>query len=185
MDAQTRGAVARKEYKTMITQGELRNQIEYDPETGLWRWRDATARVNRKVGWFAGAPIANGYMTIRIDGTTYYAHRLAWLYMMGSFVEDIDHVNRVKYDNRFFNLRLGNKSVNVINSKTRIDSSTGQAGVSLHSNGRWHGYINKDGKRYSKFFGTKEEAIAWRLKKQEELFGEFGKIVSLDRKQGC
>jgi hypothetical protein len=38
--------------------------------------------------------------------------------------------------------------------------------------------------RYSKYFGTKEEAIAWRQAKQEELFGDFGKIVSLDRKQG-
>jgi hypothetical protein len=169
----------------MITQGELRNQIEYDPETGLWRWRDATARVNRKVGWFAGAPIANGYMTIRVDGTTYYAHRLAWLWVYGYFPESLDHKNRDKTDNRISNLRESSKSTNVINSNTRSDSSSGHAGISLHSNGRWHAYINKAGVRYSKYFGTKEEAIKWRQAKQEELFGDFGKIVSLDRKQGC
>jgi len=169
----------------MISQGELRNQIEYDGETGLWRWRDATARVNRKAGWFAGAPIANGYMTLRVDGVTYYSHRLAWLWVYGYMPESLDHKNRDKTDNRIDNLRESSKSTNVINSKTRIDSSSGYAGISMHNNGRWHAYINKDGVRYSKYFKTKEEAIAWRQAKQEELFGEFGKIVSLDRKQGC
>jgi hypothetical protein len=169
----------------VISQGELRNLIEYDRETGLWRWRDSTARVNRKVGWFAGAPIANGYMTIRIDGVTHYAHRLAWLWVYGYFPEGIDHKNRDKADNRIENLRESSKSTNVINSRTRIDSSSGHAGISLHTNGRWHAYINKHGVRYSKYFKTKEEAIAWRQEKQEELFGDFGKIVSLDRKQGC
>lgn len=167
----------------MITQGELRNQIEYDPETGLWRWRDSTARVNRKVGWFAGAKIPNGYLTIRIDGKTYYAHKLAWLWVHGVWLTP-DHKNRNKADNRLDNLRPANKSENAINSKTRSDNSSGYPGVSLHSNGRWHAYVNKDGKRHNAYFASRDGAVEWASAKRKELFGEFApEVVTLDSKR--
>lgn len=165
----------------MITQGELRNQLEYDETSGFWRWRDPTAKANRKEGWFKGAPTTNGYITIRVDGKTYYAHTLAWLYVYGEWVPELDHKNRDKSENWIKNLRISNKSTNAINSKLRDDNLTGHVGV-YRIYGRkkcWFAYINKDGKRVSKTFMTFDEAVAWRKKMQEELFGEFvPKLVS-------
>lgn len=168
----------------MITQGELRNQIEYDKLTGLWRWRDPGSRRNRKRGWFPGSLTLNGYMTIRVDGTTYYAHQLAWLYEHGELLKFLDHQDRNKSNNCISNLRPANKSVNTVNSKTRSDSTSGHPGVSRHSNGRWHAYINKDGVRTSAYFATREEAIAWYQAKREEFYGAFvPQVVSTDSKR--
>jgi len=162
----------------MISQGELKNLIEYDEETGLWRWRNPTG--NNLEGWFAGAPTTNGYRQIRINGKAEYCHTLAWYWVYGDWVLNLDHDNRVKSDNRLINLRMSSKSTNAINAKLRIDNNSGQVGVSYHAaRNKWHAYINQNGVRRSKFFKTYEEAVAWRKKIQEELFGQFvPKVVS-------
>lgn len=128
----------------------------------------------------------NGYLTIRVDGKTYYAHTLAWLYVYGDWFPNLDHANRDKADNRISNLRESSKSTNAINAKLRDDNSSGHVGISYHGGNRrkvWAAYINQDGFRKRAFFETKEEAIAWRKKIQEELFGRFvPKVVSSDSK---
>src|SRR5208337_3906761 len=87
-----------------ISQEELKSLLEYDKETGLFCWK--TLKGNRKAGWFAGSPLPNGYMTIRLNNTTYYSHRLAWVYENGVEPEYIDHKNQNRTDNRLENLRL-------------------------------------------------------------------------------
>ena len=173
----------------MITQGELRNQIEYDQDSGLWRWREPFAsRVNAKKGWFAGSPMPQGYLQIRINGVLYYAHVLAWLYVYGVWPGRLDHKNRKKDENWIDNLRPATRSQNKINAELHINNTSGHKGVS-YITGKWYSNITKDGERtWSSGFKTKEEAIAWRQKIEKKLFGEFAedsKIVSLDRKQGC
>ena len=57
----------------------------------------------------AGKPVKSNlgkYTDIHIDGYSYKAHRLVWLYVYGKWPEyTIDHVNREKSDNRLCNLR--------------------------------------------------------------------------------
>ena len=181
MDEAERSTAGSEEYEEMISQGELRNLIEYDEETGLWRWRNPTG--NNLEGWFAGAPTTNGYRQIRINGKAEYCHTLAWYWVYGDWVLELDHENRVKNDNRINNLRMSSKSTNAINSKLRIDNSTGHVGVFYNVNRRkkWYAYINKNGVKQSKSFNTFEEAVAWRKKIQEELFSQFvPKVVSQD-----
>jgi len=164
----------------VISQGELRNLIEYDKETGLWRWRNPTG--NNKQGWFTGAPTTNGYRQIRIDGKAEYCHILAWYWIYGDWIIGLDHKNRVKSDNRIDNLRMSSKSTNAVNSKLRGDNSSGHVGVYYNAGNRrkkWYAYINQNGIRKSSSFLTFEEAVEWRKKTQEELFGQFvPKIVS-------
>ena len=70
------------------------------------------------------------YQYIRVLGTRYMAHRLAWLYVYAKWpTSDIDHINRVKHDNRIINLREVTKSENQYNRGLSANSSTGAKGV--------------------------------------------------------
>ena len=61
---------------------------------------------NRQQGKIAGCNDPHGYSVITIKQRHYFAHRLAWLYVYGVWPEkEIDHINRVRNDNRIQNLR--------------------------------------------------------------------------------
>lgn len=89
----------------ILTQEELKSQLHYEPDTGIFTW--LVSNSNRiKIGDVAGCKTARGYITIRVFNKSYTAHRLAWLYITGEWPKDqIDHVNRVKHDNRICNIR--------------------------------------------------------------------------------
>ena len=67
----------------MLTQAELKRQLHYNPETGIFTRLVSTAR-RIKVGDVAGFNSGQGYLQICVNYTTYPAHRLAWLYCHGS-----------------------------------------------------------------------------------------------------
>jgi hypothetical protein len=51
-----------------------------------------------------------------IDGKQQRVHRLIWLYMTGEWPKDqIDHINNVKHDNRWKNLREADNQLNHYN----------------------------------------------------------------------
>lgn len=109
----------------------LRGLLGYDKDTGVF-----TNLVNRGNGASAGSRAGylspNGYLFISVDGISYRAHRLAWFYMYGVWpINEIDHINEVKTDNRIENLRDVTRNENEWNkSKPRIDGFTGARGVS-------------------------------------------------------
>lgn len=148
-------------------------ELRYDPLTGFFFWR--RYRVNRKMGQPLGSKLPNGYLTIRLDGKTYYNHQLAWLYVTGEWPKSpLDHANREKDDNRFENLRLADHSKNSMNTDIRINSSTGVTGVYFNPvNNNYNCYITLDGVRYRATKQTLEEAKAWRLAMEQKLYGEF------------
>ena len=89
----------------MITQERLKQLYRYEPDTGRFIRIYSKQRPDT-IGRIAGAPHGNGYLEITIDGRTYYAHRLAWLYMTGAWPKgQIDHKNCIRYDNKWENLR--------------------------------------------------------------------------------
>ena len=47
----------------------------------------------------------DGYVYFKINGVCYRADHLAWALMTEEWPEDIEHVNGIKEDNRFENLR--------------------------------------------------------------------------------
>ena len=62
----------------------------------------------------------NKYLRIGHQGKRYYQHRLAWLYMTGSWPEhEIDHINGVRCDNRWKNLREATRQQNMFNHQSR------------------------------------------------------------------
>ena len=60
-----------------------------------------------KIGDVAGSICKDGYRNIKINGKMYRAHRLIWCIENGEMPPaDVDHINRVRDDNRITNLRL-------------------------------------------------------------------------------
>lgn len=136
----------------MLTTEQLKQHLFYDPNTGVFtRLRSlTTCRAN-----------CTGYVPINVLGRNYYAHRLAWLWMTGAEPKcGIDHINGVKDDNRWVNLRLADKSANAQNIKrARKDNLLGKLGVSTRAAGSYFARITLDGKRiYLGTYRTPEQA---------------------------
>ena len=88
-----------------LTAARLRELLQYDPETGVFTRLVKTSN-GIKVGDVAGTADARGYILIRVDGWLHLAHRLAWLHMTCEWPKGmIDHINGVRDDNRWSNLR--------------------------------------------------------------------------------
>ena len=154
-----------------LTAEYLRSILSYDPESGIFTRKVSTAhRV--KVGDVAGSPDGAGYLNIRVCSRKYQAHRLAWLHTHGVWPTDqIDHINRVKTDNRIANLREVTNKQNQQNAGKRSDNKSGHPGVSWHKQrSKWQVKIMHNQKQiHLGYFSILEEAIAAR-KAAEKLY---------------
>lgn len=88
----------------------------------------------------------------------YKAHRVIWLLVVGYWPKDeIDHINQIRDDNRWVNLREVTRTENAKNLARRRDNKSGVTGVFWNPiNENWRVAVS------SKCFGsfkTKEEAI--------------------------
>jgi hypothetical protein len=155
------------DYRKDLTLEHLREVLHYDPETGKFTW---IASIGTKIrpGREAGCK-NHGYKLIRIDKVAYRAHRLAWLYMTGKYPEEeIDHVNQVKDDNRFENLRPVSRKQNMKNLPSYRANKSGVTGVIwIERLKKWRASIRHDGKnKYLGIFENLEDAR--RVREQAE-----------------
>jgi hypothetical protein len=100
-----------------LTLEAVKKHVRYCPETGLIIRLTNSGR--RKAGEACGCISGNGYIRTSVLGVELFAHRLAWFLMTGGYPrksEDIDHINRNKLDNRWRNLRLVSRSLNMQNT---------------------------------------------------------------------
>ncbi len=154
---------------------ELKEAVAYDSETGLFHWLITTGRV--KAGSIAGSKNHDGYVRINVLGKNYAAHRLAWYFITGEFPEsDLDHINRVRDDNRQCNLRLATKVLNAVNRSKLKNNKSGVTGV-VHRGDRYMAQIKIAGKCI--FLGVHDTIDAARdayldakTKRDLTLFGE-------------
>jgi hypothetical protein len=145
-----------------ITAETLRALLAYDPETGEFRWR--VSRGGVEAGAVAGCVDRKGYTCIKINGTSFKSHRLAWLHTHGAWPEhQIDHIDENKSNNRISNLRDVPQSMNQHNAiKPRKDGTSGYRGVSWErGNKRWRAQIQANGRKQCiGYFKSAEEAHA-------------------------
>jgi hypothetical protein len=140
----------------MITQSELKQILHYCPETGVF------TRLNH--GRKVGKKLHNGYNRIVVLRKEYKAHRLAWLYVYGEFPKmHIDHINRIRNDNRIVNLREADYFLNRFNRGVEKISSKNKSGITgvifNKKQNKWRAYIYKNYVNiYLGLFETKEEA---------------------------
>jgi hypothetical protein len=125
---------------------ELKKYLSYSPETGLFTWM-AKSSDKTKLGSTAGCKRPDGYIKIKILGEQVLAHRLAWFYVHGEWPEEeIDHINRVRDDNRLSNLRSVKKRQQQQNQSVSSRNTSGYTGVSKTDSGKYRANITKDGK---------------------------------------
>ena len=156
----------------MLTQTELKRLWDYNPSTGIFtRLVRNNGRVN--VGDVADSLRLDGYIQIQISGKTYLCHRLAWLYMTGNFPnEQTDHLNGIRHDNRWVNLRDATNSINQQNQRgPKSNNKSGHLGVSWYTrNGKWRADIKVNGKSFHLgTFDDVHEAAECYLSKKREL----------------
>jgi hypothetical protein len=141
---------------------DVRDIVEYDKQTGELRWkvdmRTGSVRqvVLGKAGEVAGTKNKHhGYVTIRINGRQYIAHRVAWWLATGEWPIAIDHKDGDRANNKFENLRAADYKINNQNRRRAIpNSTTGFLGVTRTPEGRFVARIGVNGKNL--YFGTHE-----------------------------
>jgi hypothetical protein len=161
-----------------ITADRLRELLHYDPETGVWTW---LARPNRRIriGDAAGYQSRDGYVRIQVEGSYCSSHRLAWLYMTGKWPSrEIDHINLVRNDNRWANLREATSLENKANSPARRTNKSGFKGVSWSKGHRkWIAQISIEGKtRYLGSWHTPERAYIAYIFATWDHHGDFWRV---------
>lgn len=132
-----------------LTQERLKELLHYDPETGVFTWKVTRGRVT--AGKAAGSKNTDGYISIGVCGNRTYAHRLAFLYMIGRLpVDRVDHVNQIESDNRWVNLREATMSENLRNVSNWSHNTSGYKGVYPSANGkRYCAKIQHHGDQYN------------------------------------
>lgn len=158
----------------ILSQKALKELLHYDPETGEFTWLVSRGR-KAKAGSTAGSLDRHEYQVIGVQGKLYLAHRLAWLYAHGEFPpNDLDHINRVRADNRLQNLRLATRAENMQNISIPSSNTSGHVGVSWYKRGqKWQASITVNYKRIGLgCFPNIEDAIAAR-KAAEKTYHQF------------
>jgi hypothetical protein len=117
-----------------------------------------------------------GYVIVTVNERKYKSHRILWLLMTGKWPENqIDHINGIRNDNRFCNLREATHSQNSANTPRRT-SVSGYKGVSKNRK-KWRAQIRISQKNiHLGLYDTPEEAHAAYVAKAKELFGEYAKV---------
>jgi hypothetical protein len=141
----------------------LEQILSYCPNTGVFRWKvDRPPRG--KSGDIAGYNNGSGYIKISISGKRYYAHRLAFIMMGRSEPKIVDHINGVKHDNSWKNLRgVTQKENNFNRPKSK--------GVRKRY-GKWYARISND---HIGVFDTEKQAYDAYIEKKSKV---IGKIIS-------
>lgn len=151
----------------MITQEEVKELFDYDPDTGVVTRRIDVAH-NAKAGNIVGTALTNrggkSYMVVKINRKPYYLHRIIWLYVHGEFPDQIDHINGDGCDNRLVNLRDVARAENMKNMRKQSNNTSGIAGVCWYKKThKWVAQIKVNGKCiHLGYFKSIEEAASAR-----------------------
>jgi len=156
----------------MLTQEQLKAELHYDPETGIFR--RLVDRPKSKAGSIVGYPTDRGWLRVKIRGKHYKLHRLAFLYMTGTIPNEVDHANRIRDDNRWVNLREATRSQNTHNRNSGGNSQTGYRGVVKSGRYGYKALVSVNGEReLSETFDSPEEAYLKYCEMATKAFGDY------------
>lgn len=153
-------------YTPLPSQEFLKERYDYDPETGKLFWKKSQSK-QKKVGDEVGNPNTKGRQQLSINGKTFLAYRVIWMWMTGEDpgADVIDHINRIPTDNRWCNLRRISQAGNTKNTSGHRDALVKSKGVTYcKSRGKFVSVLMVDGKQHflGRFDTEKEAASAYK-----------------------
>ena len=157
------------------------NEIfDYNSETGMLRWKIRPCRHVRP-GGIAGCNNGDGYLRVQYRGKLHLVHRVICEMIHGSIPPgmQVDHINRIRTDNRIVNFRLATSSENHRNRSLHSNNTSGFVGVTWDkTTGKWLAYLKVSNKfRNLGRFTNKSAAIAARLAGEALHHGEFAQSL--------
>lgn len=158
-----------------ITQAQVQQAFDYDPETGVLKWKNSLS-VRAANGSVAGRPDKDGYLVVGLFTITLKVHRVIFLYMTGAFPKyEVDHINNDPADNRWSNLREATHTQNNWNTKLKKHGTSGVKGVSwCNQKNKWRAHITVEGRQMSLgAFDEISDAEALVKMKRAEFHKEF------------
>lgn len=162
----------------ILSHNRLIELLHYNIDTGIFTWKKQKGK--NKPGDVVKRVSDTGYNIVMLDRKLYKAHKLALYYVYGIYPDkSVDHINGIKTDNRFDNLRLATKSENAFNMKLKVNNTSGVKGVSWRTDrNKWRVYIKVNG-IYESFghFSTLEEAREVAYTARQHRHGEFARYA--------
>lgn len=111
----------------------------------------------------------NGYAVSRTNGYREYLHHR----VIGNN-ELVDHINRIKTDNRLINLRNVSNSINALNRTVSTNNNSGITGVSWdNKEQKWRARIQFEYKEKTKYFDSFEQAVECRKQWEQEIYKQL------------
>lgn len=162
----------------------------YDPDTGVLAWRERPAhhfersKTHRMwntahAGKRASCLGKDGYYVVKVQRRPMKVHRVVWTMINGSIPDEmqIDHINMIRTDNRWSNLRLLTPALNKQNRSVQRNNALGIKGVWQTSHGGYSASLSEHGRQiYLGYFKTAEEAAEAYRKAAIEARGESARL---------
>ena len=163
----------------------LREVFSYCAETGALTWRAAPGN-GLPAGAPAGCPNGRGYLQVVLGGSRFKAHRICYAlhYDTDPGLLLVDHINRVRSDNRASNLRLVDAKGNRANSSqpspkrpVQITYPDGRGKITCDSVETAARLLGRDPRRLTKPLQT-GRPLAWPVPGRLGLYTSSGILVS-------
>lgn len=145
-----------------ITQNRVKELFDYRDGNLYWKVRKCQSV---KIGDRAGSVRKDGYRAVIIDGKSYLAHRLIFLYHYGFLPKFLDHIDRNPRNNNISNLREATRQENGMNRKKNKSyngkpTSSRFTGVLWNKRAKkWMSYIQINGKtKHLGYFASEIDA---------------------------
>jgi len=153
----------------------IRSAFILDDVTG--ELRNRADRNKAKAGAVAGCARPDGYRQVCIAGVTLLVHRVAFALANGRWsLNEVDHKDGDRSNNRPSNLREATKSQNGANKRLCRDGLKGASWCSRSQ--KWRASIRKDGKFiHIGSYDTAESAHAAYVDAARRYHGEFARAA--------
>ena len=156
---------------TDLTYEKVKYLFRYNPFTGNLI-RRVSRNTNSMKGQIVKCQSSRRYAVVTISGRDYLVHRIIWLYMTGKWPRDqIDHINRIKHDNRWVNLREATGRQQQMNLNINRRNKLGIRGITIVRN-RFCVQLKIKGQRgYLGHFKNLDDAVKVRRAAEINHFG--------------